>query len=158
MQRFWNCLQSWIEAIFWAMPALWSATNLGTWRTVSIDGYTAIPILHPVWSRRHAAHPWENEKCQGRRPATEKKPGRGRAGGRCSGGATKPPMPRLAVVEAAELACELRVWGVRVLGLGVWGSPATEIEAAGRGEIRRDRRSGQFAGAEDGEGGGQSGD
>jgi hypothetical protein len=61
-----------------------------------------------VWAGP-SSHIGENEKCQGRRPATEKKPGRGRAGGRCSGGATKPPMPRLAVVEAAELACELRV-------------------------------------------------
>jgi hypothetical protein len=38
---------------------------------------------------------------------------------RCHGGATKPPTPRLAAVEAAELARELRVGGVWVLGLGV---------------------------------------
>jgi hypothetical protein len=48
------------------------------------------------------------------------------------GGAGESAAPRLAAVEAAEQALELRVGGA--------GSPATEMEAAMRGENRRNQR------------------
>jgi hypothetical protein len=37
----------------------------------------------------------------------------------------KPPTPRLAAVEAAEQALDLRAWG-RGLSVGGWGSAASE--------------------------------
>jgi hypothetical protein len=44
---------------------------------------------------------------------------RGRREGGSIGGATKPPTPLLAAMEAAEQALNLRVWG--------WGSPAPTL-------------------------------
>jgi hypothetical protein len=88
---------------------------------------------------------------------------RGGPSQRCRGGATKALTLRLAAVEAAELArelrierCGLRVGGVQVLGLGAhrrlrWRLPE-------RGRIEGTVGGGQFAGAKDVEGGGQSED
>jgi hypothetical protein len=110
-----------------------------------LNSFRAIRILHPRWSIPAPHTPgwvWARPiKHAGRggdsTPLLEmgKMAGKVRSR-RCYGGATKPPMPRLATVEAAEQSLDLRVWG------GVLGFGGGELVGVGDGGGQRGRLEG----------------
>jgi hypothetical protein len=104
-------------------------------------------MLHPGWSLPRAAHPRAGVGRAylafiGRKKGRTEEKKMTREGRRQRfRGAMKPPMPRLAMVEAAEQSLKLRVWGCGRKGLSVGGG---ELGGRRRRRPEADRRRRRF--------------